>query len=314
MTNPNIATVVAGSVKEEWISFIKDLQDKICAAVESSDGKAQFEEEHWERPGGGGGRTRVIKDGAVFEKGGVNISFVYGKTTPQMAKQLPIECDNWFAGGLSLVLHPENPFVPTTHLNYRLFEMYDKEGNVLQRRFGGGTDLTPYYLEEEDVQYFHRQYKSYCDKSDRTLYPKYKKACDEYFANHHRNNENRGVGGIFYDLEIPDAEHDTDFWIQLAKDCGYGFIDAYIPLVEKHKKDTYTEAQKRWQEIRRGRYVEFNLLWDKGTLFGLRSNGRTESILMSLPPTVRFEYNYHPESGTPEAALEAVCQHPKEWA
>lgn len=301
--------------REQWISFVYDLQDKICNALEVADGKAKFIEEEWQRKpdgNGGGGKTRVIANGNVFEKGGVNTSVVYGKVTEAMRKQLHINGEKWFACGLSLVIHPFNPFVPTVHCNYRYFELYENE-EVIDRWFGGGTDLTPYYLFEEDAKHFHQTYKNVCNEFDENFYPTFKKNCDEYFVNTHRNCERRGIGGIFYDYQRPGETKDLDFWFNFGKACGNSFIDAYVPIVEKRKNTPFTEANKHWQEIRRGRYVEFNLVHDRGTLFGLKTNGRTESILMSLPPTVRFEYNYHPLKDTPEAALVDVCLMPREW-
>jgi coproporphyrinogen III oxidase len=301
------------AVKDRWIHFIHTLQDDICGALEACDGKATFAEDAWQRTEGGGGKTRVIANGNVFEKGGVNTSVVHGAVTDAMRTQLKINGAYWFACGLSLVIHPLNPFVPTVHCNYRMFELYDEAHNVVDRWFGGGTDLTPYYLFEEDAIYFHQTYKNACDQFDPTFYPIFKKHCDDYFVNTHRNNERRGIGGIFYDYKRADEKRDTEFWINLARACGYAFIDAYIPVVNKRKNMPYNAAQKHWQEIRRGRYVEFNLVHDRGTIFGLKTNGRIESILMSLPPTVRFEYNYHPQPGTEEDKLLQVCLHPKEW-
>lgn len=299
--------------KEEFISFIHRLQDDICAALEKSDGQARFIEDAWERPEGGGGKTRVIANGAVFEKGGVNTSVVYGDVTEAMRTQLGIKGSKWFAAGLSLVIHPLNPFVPTVHCNYRMFELYNEQGEVADRWFGGGTDLTPYYLFEEDAIYFHKTYKDVCDSFDNSFYPRFKEACDNYFVNTHRNNERRGIGGIFYDYQRPDSNHDLDFWMKFGKACGDAFIAAYIPIVEKRKYTPFSDKHKHWQEIRRGRYVEFNLVHDRGTLFGLKTNGRIESILMSLPPTVRFEYNYQPEPGSEENKLLQACLHPRQW-
>jgi coproporphyrinogen III oxidase len=220
--------------------------------------------------------------------------------------------EDWFACGLSLVLHPLNPFVPTVHCNYRFFELY-AHNQVVDRWFGGGTDLTPYYLFDEDARHFHRVHKEVCDGFDKNFYPAFKKECDEYFVNTHRSRERRGIGGIFYDHQKPDGEKDLGFWSGFAKACGNAFIDAYIPIVEKRKGTAFGEQQKHWQEIRRGRYVEFNLLHDRGTIFGLKTDGRTESILMSLPPTVRFEYDYQPQAGSEEDRLLQVCLHPKDW-
>ncbi len=302
------------NIKEDWISFIEDLQNRICKALEESDGKAKFVEEQWQRTEGGGGKTRVIAKGNVFEKGGVNTSVVYGEVTEPMKKQLKIDGAKWFACGLSLVLHPVNPFVPTVHCNYRMFELYNEKEEVIDRWFGGGTDLTPYYLFEEDARHFHQTYKNVCDEFDVNFYSTFKKECDNYFVNSHRNNERRGIGGIFYDYQRPDEKHDMQFWVDFGKACGNAFIPSYIPIVEKRKNCSFTAENKYWQEIRRGRYVEFNLIHDRGTLFGLKTNGRTESILMSLPPTVRFEYNYQPLPGSEEEKLQQVCLEPKEWA
>lgn len=301
------------NIKESWIAYIHDLQNRICAALEEVDGKATFIEDAWQRPEGGGGKTRVIANGAVFEKGGVNTSVVFGEVTDAMRTGLKINGAKWFACGLSLVLHPLNPFVPTVHCNYRMFELYNEQDEVIDRWFGGGTDLTPYYLFEEDARHFHQTYKSVCDRFDVSFYPKFKEVCDNYFVNHHRNGERRGIGGIFYDYQRADESRSVDFWMNFGKACGDAFTDAYIPIVQKRKETFYTEQNKHWQEIRRGRYVEFNLVHDRGTLFGLKTAGRIESILMSLPPTVRFEYNYQPEEGTPEADLLDACLHPRNW-
>ena len=301
------------NVKKTWIDFIHELQNHICTALEAVDGKAKFIEDDWKRPEGGGGKTRVIANGNVFEKGGVNTSVVYGDVTNAMRKELKIHGTKWFACGLSLVLHPLNPFVPTVHCNYRMFELYNEYDDVMDRWFGGGTDLTPYYLFDEDAKHFHGTYKDVCDKFDTDFYSSFKKNCDDYFVNTHRNNERRGIGGIFYDYKKATTQNEIDCWINFAKGCGYAFTDAYIPIVEKRKNTLYTDAQKHWQEIRRGRYVEFNLVHDRGTLFGLKTNGRTESILMSLPPTVRFEYNYQPEPESEEDKLLQACLNPVDW-
>jgi coproporphyrinogen III oxidase len=300
--------------KEDWISYIHQLQDDICTALETADGKATFFEDKWERAGGGGGRTRVIANGNVFEKGGVNTSVVFGEVTEPMRKQLNIAGDKWFACGLSLVLHPVNPFVPTVHCNYRMFELYDADDVLTSRWFGGGTDLTPYYLIEEDAVHFHQTYKNTCDQFDTSFYPAFKQECDRYFSNTHRNNERRGIGGIFYDHQVPDDTRDADWWFAFSQACGNAFTEAYVPIVNRRKDIAYTPEHKHWQEIRRGRYVEFNLVHDRGTLFGLKTNGRTESILMSLPPTVRFEYDYRPQPGSEEDKLLQSCLHPREWA
>jgi coproporphyrinogen III oxidase len=302
------------SVKENWIEYINDLQSRICVELEEVDGKAVFVEDVWERKEGGGGKTRVIADGNVFEKGGVNTSIVFGDVSKEMKTQLKIDGSKWFACGLSLVLHPVNPFVPTVHCNYRMFELYDETGKLSDRWFGGGTDLTPYYLVEDEAKHFHQTYKQVCDHFDPTFYPAFKKDCDNYFINTHRNHERRGIGGIFYDHQRPDEKRDSDFWMDFAKSCGNAFLPSYLPLVENNKQKSFTEKQKYWQEIRRGRYTEFNLIHDRGTIFGLKTNGRTESILMSLPPTVRFEYNYQPLKGSEEEKLLQVCLNPRDWA
>ena len=301
------------NTKQVWINFIHQLQDSICTALEQCDGKATFMEDKWDRPEGGGGKTRVIANGNVFEKGGVNTSIVFGDVTPLMRQQLKIEGDKWFACGLSLVIHPNNPFVPTVHCNYRMFELYNQQDEVIDRWFGGGTDLTPYYLIDEDAIHFHQTYKDACDKSDKAFYPTFKKHCDDYFVNTHRSNERRGIGGIFYDYQRATSDKPVDFWMNLASNCGNAFMQAYIPIVEKRKHTIYTDQHKHWQEIRRGRYVEFNLVHDRGTIFGLKTNGRIESILMSLPPTVRFEYNYQPQPGTEEDKLLQACLSPVDW-
>jgi coproporphyrinogen III oxidase len=301
------------NAKDTWINHIYQLQDKICATLESVDGAAKFIEDRWQREEGGGGKTRVISKGEVFEKGGVNTSVVFGQVTSSMRSQLKIEGAKWFAAGLSLVLHPLNPFVPTIHCNYRMFELYQENDEITDRWFGGGTDLTPYYLIEEDATHFHQVYKNVCDSFDASFYPEFKTGCDNYFVNSHRNNERRGIGGIFYDYKRPDEQKNLDFWLAFGMACGNAFDQSYIPIAKKRKRTSYSADQKHWQEIRRGRYVEFNLIHDRGTLFGLKTNGRIESILMSLPPTVRFEYNFQPQPGSEEDKLLQVCLAPRSW-
>jgi len=300
--------------RERWIQFIHALQDKICLGLEKTDGSARFIEDRWERPeNGGGGKTRLISEGNVFEKGGVNSSVVFGSVTEAMKIQLKIEGSEWFACGLSLVIHPKNPNVPTVHANWRYFELYNESGALSDRWFGGGTDLTPYYLFEEDARHFHQKLKDTLDPFGRNLYPRYKKACDQYFANHHRHEEMRGIGGIFYDYLRPESEEDAEKLFHFQEANGNAFLDAYLPIVEKRKSIPFGEEQIKWQEIRRGRYVEFNLIHDRGTLFGLKTNGRTESILMSLPPRARWVYDYKPDVGSAEDDLLQACLHPKEW-
>jgi len=300
-------------LKQRWIEYIHDLQNRICMELEVADGGGKFKEDLWERSEGGGGITRVIRQGNVFEKGGVNTSVVFGRITDAMRNQLNIPGEKWFACGLSLVLHPENPFVPTVHCNFRMFELYDQRDQLIDRWFGGGADLTPYYLFEEDAKHFHQTYKDVCDQFGSFLYPNFKKQCDNYFVNHHRDSETRGIGGIFYDNMKADEITSDDYWMSFGQACGDAFIRAYLPIVEKRKLFSFGIKEKYWQEIRRGRYVEFNLVHDRGTLFGLKTNGRTESILMSLPPTVRFDYDYKPEPGSEEDKLLQVCLHPKNW-
>jgi coproporphyrinogen III oxidase len=300
-------------IKETFITLIKTLQHNICAALENIDGKAVFKEDVWQRDGGGGGITKVIEQGNVFEKGGVNTSVVHGTVTNVMKQQLQITGSSWFACGLSIVLHPNNPFVPTVHCNYRFFELYDEDGNIIDQWFGGGTDLTPYYVKEKDIIHFHTTYKNICDRFDGSFYQAFKQHCDTYFVNKHRNNESRGVGGIFYDYQKPTTDKPATFWYNVAEACGNGFLEAYMPIVKSNMHAPFTAAQKYWQEIRRGRYVEFNLVHDRGTLFGLKTNGRTESILMSLPPTVRFNYMYEPDADTEEYKLLDIVRTPKAW-
>ena len=299
-----------------WIDYIHGLQDHICEQLEETDGKARFREDRWDRGEegkGGGGITRVIEGGNVFEKGGVNTSVVYGKVTNAMRAQLKLEGDKWFACGLSLVLHPLNPYVPTVHANWRYFELYDEGGYVADRWFGGGTDLTPYYLFADDASWFHATLKLALDPFGAELYPQYKKWCDDYFCNTHRNNEMRGIGGVFYDHVRPTDDAHAEELLRFQQANGNAFLSAYQPIVEKRQNQPYTQREVEWQEIRRGRYVEFNLIHDRGTIFGLKTNGRTESILMSLPPRARWLYDYHPAPGTPEAELLEACQHPREW-
>lgn len=300
-------------IKEKFVTLIKAMQQDICAAIEKEDGLAFFKEDKWIRPEGGSGKTRVIADGNVFEKGGVNTSVVHGQVTETMRQQLKIDGHTWFAAGISSVIHPGNPFVPTVHFNYRMFELYDEPGEVIDRWFGGGTDLTPYYLDEEDVIHFHNTLKNACESVIPDSYAGWKKQCDDYFVNHHRNNERRGVGGIFYDHLRSSDNASTGSLLQLSETCGYAFMHAYLPIVQKQKEKPFTPENKYWQEIRRGRYTEFNLVHDRGTLFGLKTNGRIESILMSLPPTVRFVYDHQPEAGSAEDNLLQICLHPKNW-
>ena len=298
--------------KDKFYDYIQQLQDTITHKLEEVDGEAKFRQDQWERPEGGGGRTRVIENGNVFEKGGVNISAVHGELPKSMQTYFGVNDADFFACGLSLVIHPKNPFVPTVHANWRYFEMYDKQGNIVDQWFGGGQDLTPYYLFEEDAKHFHSICKKACDAHDPDFYAQYKKRCDEYFFNTHRN-EARGIGGLFFDYLKKNERMAMPDWYSFVTEVGNSFLDAYIPIVTKRKTLKYDQEHRNWQEIRRGRYVEFNLVYDKGTLFGLRTNGRIESILMSLPPHVQWQYDHHPKPGSKEEKLLNVLKNPKEW-
>jgi coproporphyrinogen III oxidase len=310
-------------MKDKFYQYILTLQNQITTKLEEVDGVAKFREDIWERPdtssglstGGGGGRTRVIENGQVFEKGGVNISAVHGKLPDSMQKMFNVGEADFFACGLSLVIHPKSPMVPTVHANWRYFEMYDNSspsGKLVGAWFGGGQDLTPYYLFEEDAKHFHQTCKTACDNHNTEFYPKFKTQCDDYFWNTHRN-EARGIGGLFFDYCKGTEAMKMEDWFNFVTEVGNSFLDAYIPIVEKRKNLPFTAAQKTWQEIRRGRYVEFNLVHDKGTLFGLKTNGRIESILMSLPPKVQWVYDHHPEIGSEEEKLIKVLESPVDW-
>ena len=299
-------------MKDKFYAYIQQLQDTITSKLEEVDGKATFQEDIWKRPEGGGGRTRVIENGDVFEKGGVNISGVHGELPDSMKAYFKVKEGNFFACGLSLVLHPKNPMVPTVHANWRYFELYGKDGEIVDQWFGGGQDLTPYYLFDEDAVHFHQVCKTACDKHQPTFYDTYKKRCDEYFWNTHRN-EARGVGGLFFDYCKATPEMDMQDWYNFVTEIGNSFLNSYVPIVTKRKDLDYTNEQRDWQEIRRGRYVEFNLVHDKGTLFGLKTNGRIESILMSLPPHVQWRYDHQPEEGSEEGRLLNILKAPKEW-
>ena len=299
-------------MKEQFVAYIKDLQNTITSKIEAIDCGATFKQDLWERPQGGGGRTRIIENGTVFEKGGVNTSEVFGELPKSMQTYFGVKEANFFACGLSLVLHPLNPMVPTVHANWRYFEMYDKQGSLIDQWFGGGQDLTPYYLFEEDAIHFHKTCKAACDIHNPLFYPKYKARCDDYFYNPHRE-EARGVGGLFFDYCKKSPQMQIKDWFNFVTQIGNSFLDAYTPIVEKRKELPYTPAHKDWQEVRRGRYVEFNLVHDKGTLFGLKTNGRIESILMSLPPRVQWRYNHQPEAGSEEEKLIKVLKNPVNW-
>ena len=299
-------------MKNKFYKYIQKLQNDISSKLEEIDGVAKFHEDIWEREEGGGGKTRVIENGAVFEKGGVNISSVYGLLAPEMQKHFKVGDVNFYACGISLVIHPKNPMVPTVHANFRYFELYKKTGEKIDEWFGGGLDLTPNYLFDEDAVHFHSVCKKACDSHNSTFYDKYKKRCDHYFWNSHRN-EARGIGGLFFDYCRANEEMSIEDWYDFVTEVGDHFLESYIPIVEKRKQLTYTEANRTWQEIRRGRYAEFNLVYDRGTLFGLKTNGRIESILMSLPPHAQWVYNHHPDKNSEEEKLLTVLAQPKDW-
>jgi len=287
---------------KECADYFQGLQDRICASLEKLDGKAKFREDQWIREGGGGGRTRIMVDGGVFEKAGVNFSDVRGDLSEEFAKQIPGEGREFTASGVSLVLHPQNPMVPAVHANFRFLTKGPRQW------FGGGADLTPYYIYREDAVHFHRVWKQVCDRHQLVAdYQRFKKWCDDYFFLPHRG-EARGVGGIFFDYMEGDLEKTFSF----VRDCGDSFLNAYLPIVEKRKSDPFTAAQKVFQEYRRGRYAEFNLLYDRGTIFGLKTGGRIESILMSLPPKVRWEYDFRLPAGSREAELLEYLK-PRDW-
>jgi coproporphyrinogen III oxidase len=291
-------------------AFLLKLQDTICEGLEQADSSAKFVEDLWQREAGGGGRTRVLTGGKVIEQGGVNYSYVHGDNMPASATaQRPeLEGRSFQACGVSLVIHPNNPNIPTSHANVRFF-IAEKEGHDPIWWFGGGFDLTPFYPHKEDVVHWHQVSKDLCDPFGEAVYPKYKKWCDDYFYLKHRK-ETRGVGGLFFD-DLNEWGFDKSFEFMQA--VGNGFLDAYLPIMAKRKDTPFTEQQRDFQLYRRGRYVEFNLVYDRGTLFGLQTGGRTESILMSMPPMARWEYNYQPEAGSPEADLYENYLSPKEW-
>ena len=300
--------------------FIKAKQEEIVRALEAVDGN-RFQIDKWERPNGGGGTSCVLQDGNVFEKAGVNISVVYGTLPRQAISKMrvnhkaldpDVESLEFFAAGLSLVVHPINPMAPTVHLNYRYFETANEDGSTNAWWFGGGTDLTPSYLFDEDVIHFHRHIKDACDKHDKEYYSRFKKWCDEYFYIPHRG-ESRGVGGIFFD-DLDESEKDQESLFNYIQTCAHSFLPSYIPIVLRRKDMQYTEKEKAWQQLRRGRYVEFNLVHDRGTSFGLNTPGaRVESILMSLPLTARWQYQDEPEKSSREDRLLQILKKPVEW-
>jgi coproporphyrinogen III oxidase len=291
------------------IEYLKSLQDKICNTLEQEDGSGKFIEDNWKRAEGGGGRTRVLTQGSVIEQGGVNFSVVSGDKLPPSATAHRPELAgrSWQACGVSLVIHPKNPHIPTSHANVRFF-IAEKEGEKPVWWFGGGFDLTPFYPVDEDVIHWHQVAKDLCDPFGEKVYSDHKKWCDEYFYLKHRD-ETRGVGGLFFD-DLNEWDFETCF--KYIQKVGEGFIDAYVPIMQRRKNETYTEQERQFQLYRRGRYVEFNLVFDRGTLFGLQSGGRTESILMSMPPLARWEYNYQAKEGSKESRLNDYLT-PRNW-
>lgn len=284
--------------------YFSGLQDLLCRDLEQADGGGKFREDVWKHDRGGGGRTRIIREGEVFEQGGVNTSAVEGVLTDLIASRLHVPAQPFFAAGLSLVLHPKSPMIPSVHANFRYLEL--ESGDFW---FGGGADLTPYYLFREDCAHFHRTWKQVCDAHDAAWYPRFKKACDDYFTLRHRG-ERRGIGGVFFDYLHGDFK-ETFAFIRAA---GGAFPEAYGPIIRRRRQEPWGEQERTWQLIRRGRYVEFNLLYDRGTLFGLETGGRVESILMSLPPLVQWSYDFKPGSGSREEEMLKVLREPEEWA
>ena len=301
--------------KEQIVADYQAIQDEICAALENLDGVAKFEQELWQREGGGSGRTRVIQNGNILEKGGVNFSAVDGQLPEAIKKGLKIDQDDFFATGVSIVIHPNHPLVPIIHMNIRYFEMPSTfgEGKDPVRWFGGGIDLTPHYVFEDDAKFFHNSLKAVCDKYNATFYDRFKKWADDYFFIKHRN-ETRGIGGIFYDRLIASEDTSWENIFEFSKAVGRSFAPIYAELVNRHRNESFTEAQQQWQYQRRSRYAEFNLVYDAGTKFGLETNGRIESILMSLPPTAKWLYNFQPEAGSEEAKTLSLLKKGINWA
>lgn len=300
--------------KEQVTTYFKSLQDNICKSLELEDDKGVFAEDLWTRPEGGGGRTRIIQEGAVIEKGGVNFSAVEGNLPENIQKALGIKSQYFFATGVSIVIHPISPLVPIIHMNVRYFETKASRDNdeVEASWFGGGIDLTPHYVDKKQAAWFHQQLKTACDKHDKSYYPAYKKWADDYFFIKHRN-ETRGIGGIFFDKLTASKENSMESLFSFVQSVGNTFAPTYTHLMNINKSKTFTALQEKWQALRRGRYVEFNLVWDKGTKFGLDTNGRTESILMSLPKNASWEYNYEVQDGSPEAETLSLLKKEVDW-
>ncbi len=297
-------TTIPRERRKKVEEYCRNLQDSICGALEKVDGSSRFREDQWTHPDGGGGRTRVLRNGSVFEKAGVNFSSVTSNLSESLAAKLSVPPQQVEACGISLVLHPASPMVPIVHMNLRYIELHDGDA-----WFGGGADLTPHYLFAEDARHFHETLKAVCDRHGSGWYARFKRQCDGYFFIKHRN-EARGVGGIFFDYERGDLDRIFAF----VCDLGDRFLEAYLPIVSRRRTEPWGERERAWQQIRRGRYVEFNLVYDRGTLFGLETSGRTESILMSLPPDAAWPYAFEPEPGSREEALLRVLRKPEEWA
>lgn len=294
--------------RDEVAAAYQQIQDSICEGLVQADGRARFEEELWQREGGGGGRTRVMQGGNVIEKGGVNFSAVHGKLPEPVKKAFKVESDNFFATGVSIVMHPENPFVPIIHMNIRYFEMDEQT-----RWFGGGIDLTPHYVIPTDARFFHHRLKQTCDEFDASFYPRFKAHADDYFFIKHRE-ETRGVGGIFYDrLKPENTPLDFKQLLDFSLAVGNTFIPVYSELIDRNRDKEYTDHQKEWQYLRRSRYAEFNLVYDAGTKFGLETNGRIESILMSLPPTAKWNYNPQILAGSEEEQTKNLLKKGIDW-
>lgn len=294
--------------REEIAAAYQTIQDEICAGLELADGLGKFEEEIWEREGGGGGRTRILQHGAIIEKGGVNFSAVYGKLPEPIKKAFGVSEEDFFATGISIVIHPNHPWVPIIHMNIRYFELSDEV-----RWFGGGIDLTPHYIISEDAQFFHQGLKKVCDSFNKTFYQEFKTWADNYFYIKHRE-ETRGIGGIFYDRLSPKtANIDWDEIFEFSKALGRSFLPIYTELIARNRSKAFTKEQKEWQYQRRSRYAEFNLVYDAGTKFGLETNGRIESILMSLPPQANWVYNFVPTQGSLEAETLSLLKKDINW-
>lgn len=300
----------AHTLSERTRSYFEELQHRICSALEELEPEKSFTDDRWEKAdarhsdkSGGGGLSKVLEGGRVFEKAGVLTSTTYGGLPEALALKMNVPPTNYYATGISLIIHPLNPFVPTVHANFRYFEQAHGDS-----WFGGGTDLTPYYVFEEDIKHFHTTIKNACDTFNPEYYPRFKKWCDEYFYVKHRE-ETRGVGGVFFDYLRGDAES----YFRFVQSVGDAFLDAYLPIVKKRMNEPYDEGERAWQALRRGRYVEFNLVYDRGTTFGLETKGRIESILVSLPPRVEWHYNAQPEPHSREAKLVELLHSPRSW-